>query len=272
RVQLGMLGTLGMVAGPELGELGEAGDPDALRGVAPSAEPPGGWRAIEQANDPFDPRWSDAETRAFRDGPFRDALAFRLALWCGAIVYGLFGWLWHVFGLFLLGAGLLKAGFFAPIGARWRRRCLVLLPIGLVAEWLCALAHARAGWDATILTGALDGLHGTTAAALMFGYVGLVSTLVELFPRAALWPIIGNAGRMGLTCYLAESTIATFIMYWWGLAWFGQVDLLTQCQLVVAIWASLVVLANVWFRFFRIGPVEWVWRSASYGSIQRLRA
>jgi uncharacterized membrane protein YeiB len=32
----------------------------------------------------------------------------------------------------------------------------------------------------------------------------------------------------------------------------------------LAVWASLVVAATIWLHRFSIGPMEWLWRRATY--------
>jgi uncharacterized protein len=41
---------------------------------------------------------------------------------------------------------------------------------------------------------------------------------------------------------------------------------------VAGIWALLLVVCPVWMRHFRYGPVEWLWRTATYGQRQPMRA
>jgi uncharacterized protein len=39
----------------------------------------------------------------------------------------------------------------------------------------------------------------------------------------------------------------------------------------VAVYAGQVWFSNWWMRRFRYGPMEWLWRSLTYGSIGPLR-
>jgi uncharacterized protein len=41
---------------------------------------------------------------------------------------------------------------------------------------------------------------------------------------------------------------------------------------VAGIWVLLLLACPVWLRFFRYGPVEWLWRTATYGRRQPMRA
>jgi uncharacterized protein len=239
----------------------ESEEPAWLDGTEPR-----GWSAIVAARgNPMDPRWPVAEAAAFREGPFLDALAFRAVLWFYAVASGAFGWLWHVLALFLIGAGLMKTGFFGPDAAARRAACAWLVIPGLALELLGAWIVASDGWSGSMLSAAVAGAHGATAVVLTFGYIGLISIAVGAAPRSAIVKFVAAPGRMALTCYLGESVIATAIMYWWGLAWFGSVGRMGQIGLVLAIWLVIAVLANLWLSRFRIGPVEWIWRWATYG-------
>jgi uncharacterized membrane protein YeiB len=42
-------------------------------------------------------------------------------------------------------------------------------------------------------------------------------------------------------------------------------------MVVVAVYASQVLVSNLLLRWFRFGPVEWLWRSLTYGRAQPMR-
>ena len=44
-----------------------------------------------------------------------------------------------------------------------------------------------------------------------------------------------------------------------------------QILIVFAIYAAQLVIAPVWLRHFRFGPLEWLWRSLTYGKRQPFR-
>lgn len=244
---------------------------DTAPGDAASAPaPPRGLDALIAAQfNPLDPLWTEGETMAFRDGPFLDALIFRTTIWALAIVVGLFTWLWHPAGVFLIGAGLMRLGFFRPESAALRARCAWLTIPGLALEAVVPWVTQRGGWSGDLASMVLASAHAPSAVLLSIGYVGLISIAVDAAGRRGALHVvarfIGNAGRMPLTVYLAESVLAGALMYWWGLGWFGSVDRLSQIGLVLAIWLALAAFANLWFRGFTYGPMEWVWRVGTYG-------
>jgi uncharacterized protein len=106
---------------------------------------------------------------------------------------------------------------------------------------------------------------------LCFVYVGSLMLLVEqpawrvrLAPMAAV-------GRIALTNYLLQSVICTTIFYGYGFGLYGQIGTTTSFVIVWAIIACQLVLSTWWLRHFQFGPVEWLWRSLTYGRWQTLR-
>jgi uncharacterized protein len=83
--------------------------------------------------------------------------------------------------------------------------------------------------------------------------------------------MLAPMGRMALTHYLSQSLIGIALFYGiglgigprrglagWGLAW-------------LAIFAAQIALSHWWLARFRFGPMEWAWRSLTYGRRQPMR-
>lgn len=85
---------------------------------------------------------------------------------------------------------------------------------------------------------------------------------------ASAFGLLADVGRMALTNYLAQSLIATTFFYGYGFAQFGQWDRVHLCAVVLAIWILQLTWSQIWLREFRFGPVEWLWRSLTYGRWQ----
>jgi uncharacterized protein len=78
-------------------------------------------------------------------------------------------------------------------------------------------------------------------------------------------------GRTAFTNYLLQTVLATTVFYGHGLGLFGSVTRVEQYALVLAIWVLQVTLSVLWLKRYRFGPVEWVWRTLTYGERQPIR-
>lgn len=251
--------------------MGAAGEQMAQRyeegaALVASGEAKRGFDGIQQAQwDPNNPIWSYAETMAFKEGPFTDALAFRVVSYAFMFMAGIFSFFWHVFAMFLLGAAMMKLQFFSPSRAVWHKRLvLIALPVGLLLELANAVQGWISGYDFSIMTIVMLPLHEIGSVVLCLGYIGVWCMIVD---RGWLKPVtaaIANVGRMALTNYIMQTVVSTFLMYWWGLAWFGDVSRVQMIQLVLAIYASQLALSVAWMSVFRMGPLEWLWRTLTY--------
>lgn len=76
---------------------------------------------------------------------------------------------------------------------------------------------------------------------------------------------LSAVGRTALSNYLFQTLAATTIFYGYGLGLFGHVSRVEQLLVVVVIWVVQVVLSLLWLQRFQYGPVEWVWRTLTYG-------
>jgi uncharacterized protein len=68
-----------------------------------------------------------------------------------------------------------------------------------------------------------------------------------------------------------QTLICILIFYGNGLALFGTIERLGQLLITLAIWIVQIILSNIWLRYFRFGPIEWLWRSLTYQRINLRR-
>ena len=175
--------------------------------------------------------------------------------------------LWHVGGLMLLGMALLKSDVLT--GRKTRRQYAVQAGIGLV----CGLPLVVWGlyqfevvdWrlpDSLFII-PLWNYWGSVLVAL--GYIGLLLLIWKAGVIRGIALRLASVGRTAFSSYILETLICTTIFYGHGLGLFGAVDRLQQLLLTIAIWIVLLILAPVWLRRFRYGPLEWLWRTLTYG-------
>jgi uncharacterized protein len=114
-------------------------------------------------------------------------------------------------------------------------------------------------------------LSGVALPALSLGYA---STLALAFQREAwrrwLRPF-GAVGRTALTNYLMQSVLCTALYYGYGFGLYGKVGPLLGLAPTVAIYGAQVAMSTWWTRRFTYGPMEWIWRTLTYGRLSPAR-
>ncbi len=75
---------------------------------------------------------------------------------------------------------------------------------------------------------------------------------------------------MALSNYVMQSVISIFIFYGVGLGWYGQFEHYQLIFICLSMWLWQISFSLFWFRYYKQGPLEWVWRSLIYGQRQPL--
>ncbi len=107
--------------------------------------------------------------------------------------------------------------------------------------------------------------------ALAAGYLGAFVKLSSKAMFLKLFSWLSPLGKMALTNYITHSIILTSIFYGYAGGMFGQIARSEQMLLVVAIIVCQVIFCTFWLRYFRFGPLEWLWRSMTYLKRQPLK-
>ena len=71
-------------------------------------------------------------------------------------------------------------------------------------------------------------------------------------------------GRTALTNYFIQSIIGTAILFGWGLGQIGEWRNIYLFLMALVIITLQIFLSKAWLKKFRYGPLEWLWRSATY--------
>lgn len=84
--------------------------------------------------------------------------------------------------------------------------------------------------------------------------------------------VLSPYGRMGLTNYEIQSVLGSFFFSMWGLgAIFGSWGPTEVFLLGLLVYAAQIIFSKYWLKHCLYGPLEWVWRSATYLKIQPFR-
>jgi uncharacterized protein len=152
---------------------------------------------------------------------------------------------------------------------RLYRRLLVggLFGVGIVLAGVWYIETSDWSADAALFWRQFNYLGSLLVAG---GYVGAVTLYARRRPEGPLTRSMAAVGRTAFTNYLLQTVVATSVFYGHGLGLFGSVSRVEALGMVVAFWPLQVGLSVLWLRVFRFGPVEWVWRTLTYGERQPL--
>ncbi|NGM69026.1 DUF418 domain-containing protein [Natronolimnobius sp. AArcel1] len=180
---------------------------------------------------------------------------------------------WQLGGLMLIGMALYKWGVLSNARSRsFYRRLLVAggttgLALILTGVWYRELV----AWDTAqvLLLAYLFNYWGSLLLAL--AYVAGIMLLCRAAVGGRIETALAAVGRTAFSNYLLQTVLATSIFYGHGLGLFATLSRLELLGVVVLIWAIQVPLSVVWLRRYRFGPVEWCWRTLTYGERQPMR-
>jgi len=177
----------------------------------------------------------------------------------------------HVFvfprtlALFLLGVCIWRTGLLQNL-QRHRHGLLIFGLVATVFGISLTLAAAMNVFPNTPMIGAYMSNLAPTVQAL--GYAALIAVAVQLLYLGRFLKLFAPLGRMAFTNYIVQSLIFSWIFFGYGLGQFGRMNVTTAFLLGVSVYVAQMIASAWWLRWFRFGPLEWLWRSLMYGEAQ----
>jgi uncharacterized protein len=216
--------------------------------------------------------WIVRATAAYGHGTWLEASLFRLQEWSKHIVDQLAP-VYETFFNFLLGLAIWRSGVLRapeahlPALRKWTPWLVGLGLAGSVVELyfrpLRTLLRGLGPWGSIlVLPVSISAEFGHLLLAL--GY----AALILLAWQNTRWRTVLNpfawTGRMALTNYLTQSLAMTALFYGWGLGLYGHVSPAQGFTVSVVFFALQMLFCRWWLARCYYGPLEWLWRSASY--------
>ena len=109
------------------------------------------------------------------------------------------------------------------------------------------------------------------AMILALSYVAGLSLLLENNNWKKRLSFLLPIGRMALTVYVLQAIARTLIFdsFWMGLS--GKIGSFYRLLLALSVILILIIVSRLWFKYFRFGPLEWLWRSLTYLKFQPMK-
>jgi uncharacterized protein len=177
---------------------------------------------------------------------------------------------WRACGLMLVGMGLFKLGVL--VGTRstgfYLRSAALGYALGLPIVWYGGSQLVEQNFDPVYYFSV--GTHFNYVGSLLVA-LGHISLVMLACKAAAAQPVrrwLASVGRMALSNYLMQSLVCAAIFTGDGFGMFGRLDRSQLLVVVIAIWICQLVVSTLWLARFRMGPMEWLWRTLTYWSPQ----
>ncbi|MBV34911.1 MAG: hypothetical protein CMP47_05560 [Rickettsiales bacterium] len=185
----------------------------------------------------------------------------------------LFFGLFRIGGSMLLGMGLYQLGILTAERSRSFYINLMLfgfiIGFGITAYDTYALLESNFSLNTSMLS--FMSLNSMGAVFVALGYIALFCLWVKSNRFIAFRKRLEAVGRMAFTNYISQSIICTLIFYSHGFGLFGQLDRYQLMIIVAVIFMAQLIWSPWWLARFHFGPLEWLWRSLSYGRKQPFR-
>ncbi len=172
---------------------------------------------------------------------------------------------WDVLAMMILGMALFKLGV---ITAELKKRTYLLMiligyGIGLPINYYETNLLLES--DFAILAFFESGItYPFGRIGMSFGHIGVVMLFCKFDILGFLRRSLGAVGRMALTNYIMHSVICAFVFTGIGFSLFGRLERYELYYVVFSIWLFQLIVSPIWLKYYRFGPLEWLWRGLTY--------
>jgi acetylornithine deacetylase/succinyl-diaminopimelate desuccinylase-like protein/uncharacterized membrane protein YeiB len=179
---------------------------------------------------------------------------------------------WDMLIFFLIGMALFKSGFI--VGTLSTRLYVITAVVGTgIGLWLNYIdlsALYKLQFDRIKFTeqSKMD-LYEIRRVFQTIGYLSILILLYKLSIVKKVFHIFAPVGQMAFTNYLSQSIITSIVFYGFGL--FATLQRYQLYYVVFSIWIFQIIFSHIWLRYFRLGPLEMLWRSLTYWQKQSLK-
>ena len=106
------------------------------------------------------------------------------------------------------------------------------------------------------------------------GSLAIAATVILIVKSGVLKTpqrLLAAVGRTAFSNYILTSLLCQTLFVWGPWKLYGKLEYYQLMYVVFGVWAINLVISSLWLRKFAFGPLEWVWRSLTYGVAQPMR-
>ena len=182
-----------------------------------------------------------------------------------------------VLGMFLIGYVIGRSDFYKNI-AGYKKLVIIIivsgLLLGLPANYM--LAKQMQDHEGDYFNLQRNGLYQTIWYALgvvplALAYVGLFMLAFRAKTGNKFLSLLAPVGKMAFSNYMMQSLIGNYVFFGTGLNYMWKVGPVYYTIFGVLVFILQIIISTIWLKYLNYGPVEWIWRSATYKKWQPMR-
>ena len=182
-----------------------------------------------------------------------------------------------VLGMFLIGYALGRSDFYKNIGKNKKIIYWVIglgLLIGLPANFYLARYMTYFSddyWNLKIKGLYQTIFYGLGVVPLALAYVGIFMLSFQSNAGKKIMSLLAPVGKMAFSNYILQSLVGNFVFLGPGLGLSGTIGPFYYTFFGIGFFILQIILSSIWLKYFNYGPLEWLWRSATYKKWQTIR-
>ncbi|MGH8051791.1 MAG: DUF418 domain-containing protein [Arenimonas sp.] len=175
-------------------------------------------------------------------------------------------------GVFLMGGAIMRSGRLLDLQtnrAFFFKAMIFCLSLAVVLIGIASLFHGN---------GVMAPKGMIEQALMMLGnlplsvfYLSTIAFAMSYVSAKKILGLLAPAGKMALTNYLMQSLIASTVFFGYGLGFWAKWSRAELALFVIFVFSMQVIFSHVWLRYFRYGPMEWLWRALTYWTLPPMR-
>ncbi|MET0243214.1 MAG: DUF418 domain-containing protein [Flavitalea sp.] len=224
-----------------------------------------------------EPGFLDTIINIYRNGSFVEIIQINL----GGLIMGRYpdliftGRFFRVLAMFLIGLYIARHMIYARV-----KEYRVLIKktmfwgavIGIPCNVILAVMMTTDAYYDLSGMGVIEPLvYSFGVPALCLFYASAIALLFENDAWKKRLMIFAPVGQMALTNYIMQSVICVFIFAGYGLGLVAKVGPAQLSAIALAIYVAQLIFSHIWLRYFRFGPMEWLWRTLTYGRAPKMK-
>ena len=211
-------------------------------------------------------------TEPFRNGTFGDVIQMN---WHN-LKWRFFdllpsGRLFKIFAFFVLGFYMMGNDYFHN-QAKSIKLLFVYLIVGLGLTFLSkevggSMGQFPSNWNDILY----KTLFSFGQVILAFAYISILTISYESALGVKMMAGLKYVGRMSFSSYLSHTLFGIIIFYPFGFGLYGSMSLWQVEVLAIVIYIVQIFFAIIWLKHYSFGPLEWLWRSLTYGKFLSMK-